>query len=333
MLSRDLRFEDFEVATLDGMRIFVRKLSPRRVLNPAPFILIHGARVAGLASFDLPVEGGSLAADLADALGRSIYVFDARGYGASQRPAAFDLPPEASRPQCRAYEVIRDIDAVANSAMRECRSDCVGLLGWATGGMWALYYASLHPEAVRYLVVLNTLYGGSKSHAVLGSGTAFQHPDHADRFNDVNFGAYRYNAAASLSANWDSSIPIAEKSLWRDPAVLDAYLGLAIASDPTSATRQPATFRSPTGALADSFYQAIGRQLFDANQITSHVLVVRCGLDFWSRPEDAHTLLGHLCQARSLQSLILPNATHYVHLDRAECGRDELLRSVRELSC
>ena len=45
-----------------------------------PILLVHGARVPGIASFDLPVAGGSLAADLADK-GFCAYVIDIRGYG------------------------------------------------------------------------------------------------------------------------------------------------------------------------------------------------------------------------------------------------------------
>ena len=45
--------------------------------------MAHGARVPGIASFDLPVANGSLAADLAQRSGRPIYVMDARGYGVS----------------------------------------------------------------------------------------------------------------------------------------------------------------------------------------------------------------------------------------------------------
>jgi pimeloyl-ACP methyl ester carboxylesterase len=38
----------------------------------------------------------------------------------------------------------------------------VALLGWATGGMWSAYYASLHPEKVGHLITLNALCGGDR---------------------------------------------------------------------------------------------------------------------------------------------------------------------------
>jgi Partial alpha/beta-hydrolase lipase region len=58
---------DFHVLTSDGFLIAVREIrvspsEPRKT----PVILVHGLRVPGIASFDLPVPGGSLAADLAN---------------------------------------------------------------------------------------------------------------------------------------------------------------------------------------------------------------------------------------------------------------------------
>ncbi|WP_431899960.1 hypothetical protein [Nonomuraea sp. bgisy101] len=72
----------------------------------------------------------------------------------------------------------------------------------------------------------------------------------------------RLNTADSLFPSWDRSIPSKDKTTWRDPAVADAYVKAALASDPTSASRTHASFRSPSGALEDSFYLAptLGRQ-------------------------------------------------------------------------
>src|SRR5689334_12126113 len=105
--SQDVVRQDLHATTEDGLRIFVRELRPARPASGAePFILIHGARVPGLASFDLPVSGGSFAADLAQSTGRIVYVMDARGYGGSDRPAALAQPSNAHPPQARAYQVV-----------------------------------------------------------------------------------------------------------------------------------------------------------------------------------------------------------------------------------
>jgi hypothetical protein len=58
---------DFHVLTSDGVQIAVRevRLTANEPRKSTPIILVHGVRVPGIASFDLPVPGGSLAADLA----------------------------------------------------------------------------------------------------------------------------------------------------------------------------------------------------------------------------------------------------------------------------
>jgi pimeloyl-ACP methyl ester carboxylesterase len=326
----DIARQDFRVTTGDGVGLFVRELRPAGAApGREPLILVHGARVPGLGSFDLPVPGGSLAADLAARTGRVVYVMDARGYGASDRPPALEQPPGANPPQSRAWQVVRDIAAVAAEAGSRSGSRTVALFGWATGGMWCAYYASLHPERVGHLVTFNALYGGTDRHAQLGPGSSTSDPAHPRRLNP-RVGAYALNDAAALLPGWDRSIPIADKASWRDPAVVAAYQQAALASDPLSATREPPAFRAPLGAIEDSFYQAGGRRLFDASSITSPVLVLRSERDFWSRPEDAEAFAHDAVRAASVRVVTLPEATHFAHLDRPERGRDQLLQLVAD---
>ncbi|MBS0519808.1 MAG: alpha/beta hydrolase [Proteobacteria bacterium] len=321
--------QDLHVTTEDGLRLFVRELRPPSPdAGAAPVILVHGARVPGLASFDLPVPGGSFASDLALHANRIVYVMDARGYGGSERPAALAETANANPPQARAYQVVRDIAAVVSLAKARTGSPTVSLLGWATGGMWVAYYTSLHPEAVGHLITLNALYGGSARHSQFGPGSPVSDPAHPDRLGP-SIGAYARYDAASLLPGWDKSIPVADKSAWRDPAVAAAYQRAALASDTESGKSDPPAFRAPLGAIEDSFYQASGRRLFDASSITARTLVVRSDLDFWSRPEDVQAFAHDAAHAASLEILTLPEATHFVHLDRPDHGRDRLLHEVR----
>ncbi len=320
---------DFHVVTNDGLQIAVREVrrSGGEVNKMPPVILVHGARVPGIASFDLPVPGGSLAEDLTRR-GSVIYVMDARGYGNSTRPKAMDQPAEENRPLSRAYEVVRDIAAVVREVQHRNSTDQVALFGWATGAMWCGMYASEYPETISYLILLNGLYGGSTEHPMLGHGSASEDPERPGRFNEKRAGAYSMADAHSLIARWDASISEQDKSLWRDPAVAQAYQDAALASDPTSFSRHPASLRAPNGALEDSFYQAIGRQLYDGSSILSNVLIIRSENDFWSRTADVETLASHLINAKQVRVLTLPQATHFVHLDRAERGRATLISAI-----
>jgi pimeloyl-ACP methyl ester carboxylesterase len=319
---------DFFVESDRGVRIFVREVreSSAKETGP-PVLLLHGARVPGLASFDLPVRGASLAADLASA-GHAVYVMDARGYGASTRPPELFRSPEESPPSVRGNIVVRDVDAVVNEVRSRSRVEQVALLGWATGGHWLGYYATLHPERVSHLVLLNSLYGGSDVHASIGHGSFLEDPGRPGRFDASRIGAYRLSTAASLFPAWDESIPLDDKSLWRDPAVASAYAEGALASDPTSGTRTPNSFRAPTGALEDSFLEATGHRLWDASFITAKVLVIASENDFWSRPADREALERDLTCAREVRVVVIPGSTHFAHLDRPEHGRKRLLDEV-----
>ncbi|MEV4578237.1 alpha/beta fold hydrolase [Nonomuraea jabiensis] len=327
--SEKVERAEFHVTSDPGVRIAVREVAAGRPAGP-PVLLLHGARVPGLGSFDLPVRGGSLAEDLARA-GHRVYVMDARGYGRSTRPPALSQPPEANPPAVRSDAVVRDVAAVVEGIRRRSGGSSggrVALLGWATGGHWLGQYAAAHPDKVDRLILYNTLYGPVPDHPTMGRGSDNEHPDRPGQFNTARFGAYRLNTGDSLLPSWDRSIPDEDKTTWRDPAVVDAYVKAALASDPASGTRTPPSFRAPSGAMEDSFYLSTGRQLWDASLITAPTLVVRSGNDFWSRPEDVTALSSHLVHARSVRTVELPGATHYVHLDRPERGRDRFLREI-----
>lgn len=321
--------KDFHVSGDSGTRLFVREVVGRDSKAAHPILLIHGARVPGLASFDLQVPGGSLAEDLA-LQGFDVYVMDIRGYGNSTRPKEMAEPPNNHAVLVRSNQAARDIAAVVDWIREYRKVEKVALLGWATGGQWAGYYASLYPERVSALIMLNSLYGGSTKHPMLGHGSDMEDPQHSGRFNTATCGAYRLNPKASLTAAWDRSIPAEDKNCWRDPAVAAAYVQTALASDPTSSKRTPSSFRSPCGALEDSFYMAIGRQLWDASLITAPTLILRSERDFWSRPEDAQTLAEHLAHAARVKTVVIPDATHFVHLDRAEHGRKLLFNEITD---
>ncbi|ATA23056.1 hypothetical protein BIY26_10430 [Brenneria goodwinii] len=77
--------------------------------------------------------------------------------------------------------------------------------------------------------------------------------------------------------------------------------------------------------MADSFELAIGNKQWQASRLTMPVLIIRSERDFWSRPEDADALAQ---EAPNAQTLTIPAATHFVHLDRDEAGRGRFLSAV-----
>lgn len=205
---------DFRVNSEPGIQIFVREIHDQTVRPNHALLLIHGARVPGLASFDLPTPGGSLAEDFAR-LGYVVYVMDVRGYGRSTRPPEMSQPPAAHGPLVRSTDAVHDIDAVVNWILDHLEVQRVAVLGWATGGQWAGYYATLHSDKIDHLIIHNALYGANAAHPLMGRGSDMEDPAHPGRFNAASVGAYRCNTAASLLHSWDSSIPVDDKSTWR----------------------------------------------------------------------------------------------------------------------
>ncbi|HEY8509527.1 MAG TPA: alpha/beta fold hydrolase, partial [Steroidobacteraceae bacterium] len=175
-----------------GIALAVREVRDEVPSGKVPVILIHGARVPGIASFDLPVEGGSLAQDLALA-GHRVFIMDARGYGDSTRLG--QTGPQEGSPLVRSDEVVRDIAAVVRDVRGRTGRNAVALLGWATGGHWAGMFASLHPKEVSHLIIYNSLYGAHRGHPTLGPGSDLSDPANPDQFDAARFGAWRLNTA------------------------------------------------------------------------------------------------------------------------------------------
>jgi pimeloyl-ACP methyl ester carboxylesterase len=318
--------DDQMIDSTDGVRLHLRHISNHSLGRS--ILLVHGARMAAVASFDLPVEGGSLAVDLA-AAGFDVYLLDVRGYGSSSRPADMQSSPEGKPALVRSNEAVQDIDAAIKFIRARTKNARVTLLGWASGGQWAGHYASLHSENLSGLIVLNSLYRGVSPHALIGRGSGMEDPAQPGHYNRVACGAYRFSDETSIMRPWDASIPGSDKSAWRDPAVAQAFVTAALAADETSQQRSPASARSPCGAMEDSFYLATGRQLWDASLITVPVLAMRGERDFWSRPEDLRNLLADLVHAPGSRSVTLQDTSHYVHLERASKGREHLLQEIK----
>ena len=306
-----------------GIEIFVREVRGHGGGQGAPILLVHGGGPGGLASFDLPVPGYSLAADLAIA-GHVVYVMDVRGWGRSTRPAVLEEPPERNPPAVRGDEAARDIAAVTAAIREDHEGRPIAVMGWASGAHWCALFATRHPDAVSHLVLLNGLYGVD---APWPLRSAFEAPGQAGVFH-AGVGAYVLRTGASLLAGWDRSIPTDDKGAWRDPAVAEAYVAEALASDPRSVDHIPPAMRVPAGFQLESYELSIGRRFWEARDLRARTLVLRGARDFWSRPADLEAIRTEAVHAERLRAVTIPDATHYVFNDRPHRGRDALVSEV-----
>jgi pimeloyl-ACP methyl ester carboxylesterase len=311
---------DYFVSGDSGARLFVRHVAsgaPQRM----PILLVHGGSPGSEVLFDLPVRGYSLAEDFA-AMGLDTFLMNARGWGQSTAAADASEPPGSSR------QVVADIAAVVDDIRRATGHSKLLLFGHASGGHWASMYASEHPDKVAGLVLLNSMYSVD---APWELRQAFEDANHPGVF-DAGAGPYRLATAEGLLNGWNNSIPVADKNEWRDPQVAAAYVTLGLASDPTSASRTPASMRIPGGFRRDHYSMSKGQRFWDARDIKSPVLYLRGSRDHWSRPEDLEALKRELPANANSKFVTIPDGTHFLFLDRPEHGRTQMLQHIREFA-
>jgi pimeloyl-ACP methyl ester carboxylesterase len=303
---------DYHIDSVDpGIKLFVREKMAEgaRPSEDNVVLFVHGATFPSTPDFDLQFKDYSWADWMANH-GYVVYLFDKRNYGFSTREKAMDEPPTANKPLSRSYQVIRDIAAVVDHIRAKNKIQRVTLIGWSWGAMTAGYYTSLWPEKVRKLVLYAPLYD-NPLHTNLGAGSGLQNKRVPWEFNPT-LGAYRLGTAEANNKRWDGEIPIADKNQYRDPAVQDAFNNAALATDPTSGTRNPPALRAPNGVLEDSFYQATGRRMWNAANITVPTLLIAGEDDTWSFPQDREGLMRDLTNAPEKKQVTIPHATHFI---------------------
>ena len=309
--------QDYMIDGADpGVRLFVRqKMAPgnTRFTDDNIVIFIHGATGPSTCDFDLNYKDYSWA-DWMVEKGYVVYMFDKRNYGNSSREKAMDEPASANKPLSRSYLVIRDIGAVVDRVRKRHNVNKVTLIGWSWGAMTGGYYTSLYSEKVRKLVMYAPAYS-LPVHTNLGPGSGLQNKRKPYEFN-YGLGAYRTASIAQNTARWDGEIPVADKSLYRDPALPDAFWNACLATDPTSGSRTPPALRAPNGMLEDTFMQASGRRMWNASSIYVPVLLIAGEYDTWSYPEDRELLMRDLTNAASKKSVLIKDATHFVLFEK-----------------
>ncbi|EHD21419.1 MULTISPECIES: alpha/beta hydrolase [Brenneria] len=311
---------DFTITTEDGIRIFVRELRDTdATADRGPMLMVNGGRSGVLASWDVDAPGTSAAQEIAKA-GHQVYLMDVRGFGRSEFPPEMHDTSEARNGPVavRSNEAVRDIAAVVTEIRRRHPGDKrLTAIGWATGSQWLGHYASLYPERLSHLVYYNAAYGGPAGRWQLQQ--EFGDPQQPTELNRSRHGAYRFATVDNLVGRWrDEGI---------DAAFLARYVQLSMEGDVTANTREPPSFRFPSGPTADTLKLVNGRQIFDASFIRSHVLILRSEREFWSRPTDVTTLRSHLTNAASVEVVQIAGASHYVHL-QPTADRQKFLNAI-----
>jgi len=309
-----------EDATIDGadpgVKVFVRSKMAAGATPTADNVVlfIHGSTTPSTPVFDLQFQDYSWA-DWMVRHGWVVFLVDVRNYGRSSREPAMSLPPSANRPLSRSFLAVRDIGSALAYIRSKHQVSRVSLIGWSWGALTAGHYTSLHPEHVRKLVLFAPLYS-YPGHPSRGAGSSLQNKRRPWEFAYEANGAYRFATGTETQAWWDGQIPVADKSQFRDPAVVAAFNEAALATDPTTGTRSPPSFRAPNGCLEDSFMGATGRPVWSASSIYVPTLVIAGEFDTYSFPADREGLMRELTNAPIRRSVTVKNATHFVFFEK-----------------
>jgi len=320
--------QDYQINAVDpGIKLFVRMKMAEgntRFTDDNVVLFVHGATFPSTPDFDLDYKDYSWA-DWMVRQGYVVYMFDVRNYGFSTRQAAMDESASRNRPVSRSYLAVRDVGAVVDHIRQKHGVQKVSLIGWSWGATTAGYYASLHSEKVQKLVMYAPLYAFAQ-HTNLGAGTPLQ-----DRRKPVDFnyglGAYRLSTYKANQDRWDGEIPTEDKSQYREPGVVEALINAALATDPTSSTRNPPALRAPNGVLEDSFMQATGRRMWNASSIYVPTLVIGGDFDTWSYLDDRAGLMRDLTNAPVKRNVVIKDATHFVLFEK---NRFQFYRAVAD---
>ena len=212
-------------------------------------LFIHGAGTPAEVAFDVPFEGYSWMAYLAN-LGYDTFSMDTTGYGRSTRPAVMNDICNLSESQQQSFiptlldescepsypfaaTTIEsdwdDIDAVVDY-LREIRGvDKVHMVAWSLGGPRAAGYAAQHPEKVGRIVLLAPAYGRNRSanppDSIPAPGAAFTKQSRQD-----------------FSNNWNRQVGCENQY---EPAVSEAVWQAMLDSDPVGATWGTGVRRAP----------------------------------------------------------------------------------------
>lgn len=314
--KKKLLRQDHFINGKDGVKLHIREVyfeHDKSADTNDPLLMVHGGGPGAVASFDMDVPGGSLASDIAEK-GIKVYLMNIRGWERSTLPE-YDLS-DSTLVIGNYREAGEDIDAVIDFIRERDHVEKVSYFGWATGGHWGGYYATRHPDKLAHFISLNSLYGVNAPWELKQFFLSEQDPS---RYNKQGF--YRRSVKDALTRKWTSTIPLENKSAWRDPKIAEAYSETAI-----KLSSLPDTMIVPGGYREESFYMSNGKKYWNAKDISTPSLVMRSELDFWSRPEDLEAIDSDL-KIEKKRIITIPG-THYLFLDRPERGRDRLIQEI-----
>lgn len=262
-------------------------------------MLMHGATFSSASLFDVLLDGASFMDVLARA-GFDVWAVDARGYGGSSRPAAFDEAADANPPQTPATVAEQDLAAAIDAVCARQGIGRLNLLGMSWGGSVAGLYASRHPARTEKLVLVAPLWLSAQ-------------PLRIDQGGPLP--AWRDVPLQGAHDAWLADAPAAARGDLLPDNGFEQWLDVTRASDTDVSPGD--VVRAPAGPIADIRHHWLAdKPLYDPGDITSPTLIVHAEWDRDVRIDMIQDLFGKLVHARYRRWLEIGGGTHRVLLER-----------------
>jgi pimeloyl-ACP methyl ester carboxylesterase len=294
-------------------KLYVRAVTP--VAPKGIALVLHGATLSSII-FDLKVTNYSMLEFLASQ-GFAAYSLDYRGYGNSTKPIVMDDPDMKGEPLINHLDAHADVMDLIKHLQKIHPGLPISLVGFSWGSNISGFTAL--KTDIHKLILLGPVYSyANPGWRELGNA------------NDVmqlnkSIKSYRIVSRARWHKPWDVEIPFADKSVWRDPDLLETLCDQIELSDAdwANATGNQGTIRIPTGVLSDAHRVFTLRPIYDASKITCPTLILRGEQDSASQDEDMQGLLAKLTCPK--QRIDIADASHYGILEK---GADRFFNAI-----
>lgn len=298
-------------------QLYVREVLPEK--PKAIALVLHGATLASII-FDLKVTQHSMLGFLATQ-DFATYSIDYRGYGNSSKPEAMNDPEMKGSPLIDHNDAHEDVMDLIRYTQSIHPNLPINLVGFSWGSNIAGFTAL--KTDINKLILLGPVYSyANPGWRELGDA------------NDVmqlnkSIKSYRIVSRARWHKPWDVEIPFDDKSVWRDPKLLEEICNSIELSDAdwANATGNQGTIRIPTGVLSDAHRVYTLRPIYDASKITCPTLILRGEQDSASQDIDMQGLFAKLQCPK--QRIDISDASHYGILEK---GADRFFEVIGEFS-
>ena len=291
-----------------GLRLFLRHLPPAEGAPAAatPVLYVHGGTCPSALSIAHRLDGSSWR-DSLSAAGFHVWGLDFHGFGTLSDPwPAFAEAADAHPPLGRTEDASRQLESAVRYIAARHGGAPVALVAHSWGSLVAGHFAARCPELVARMVFFGPI--------------ARREPPAAP----VALPAWRLISVQDQWGRFTADVPAGEAPVL-SAAHFAAWAERYLDCDPASRDRTPHAVQVPAGAFQDIFDAWAGTFPYAPARVRAPVAIVRGAWDGMCTDADAAWLRAALCNAAEVTDVVIPRATHLMHL---EAGRTALYHAT-----